>query len=96
MHRSNAGNIRASSLLPAPPPRPPPKVMHRSKAENIRASSPEGAAWVEDLNARGHLYVTPSGTDDDWYWLYACIKAQVRLLGVEASPNGCIAVCRRH
>lgn len=41
------------------------------------AADPEVADWLDGLIAAKQYYVTGHRTNDDWYWLYACIAAQV-------------------
>lgn len=49
--------------------------MHNRRLRAPEAAKPEAIAFVEQLRANKELYATPVGSNDDWYWLFACVKA---------------------
>lgn len=55
-------------------------VLHVRRTNSPEAKRPgsQGAALLEQLRKDKALYVCPKGTNDDWYWLYAAVKAGER------------------
>ncbi|GMH07322.1 hypothetical protein Nepgr_009162 [Nepenthes gracilis] len=54
-------------------------VLHN---KHIRAlqGNPVDRKLLEDWRAQGALYSTPSGSYDDWYWLYAAVRLKCLLI----------------
>jgi proteinaceous RNase P len=64
-----------------PPPPTPPRVLlilHRSRAGGPPAASPIARRILASLGAAKCFYAAPHGSNDDWYWLYACLAAGER------------------
>mmetsp|Transcript_43989 Transcript_43989/g.111271 ORF Transcript_43989/g.111271 Transcript_43989/m.111271 type:complete len:568 (-) Transcript_43989:19-1722(-) len=55
-------------------------VLHvrRINTPDARRSGSPGAALLERLKGSKQLHVCPKGANDDWYWLYAAVKAGER------------------
>ncbi|WCJ42493.1 proteinaceous RNase P 1 [Euphorbia peplus] len=47
-------------------------VLHNRRVATIKASPDK--AYIEKWQNADSLYATPTGSNDDWYWLYAAIK----------------------
>ncbi len=52
-------------------------IFHQRRLKEIEQQHPSYLPWIEGLKKRRDLFATPAGSNDDWYWLYACVKAQV-------------------
>ena len=68
-----------TSTTPAPPT--PPRVLlilHRSRAGGPSAASPLARRLLAVTGAASCFYSVPYGSNDDWYWLYACLRAGER------------------
>ncbi|XP_020111001.1 proteinaceous RNase P 2 isoform X2 [Ananas comosus] len=48
-------------------------VLHNKRVLSL-IENPSNRQLIETWRAEGALYTTPSGSNDDWYWLYAAIK----------------------
>ena len=53
-------------------------VLHQNRVRELKAVAPALAPWLEALRARRELFATPPGSNDDWYWMYAAVKARGR------------------
>lgn len=51
-------------------------ILHTARTRNPLAEKPAAMALMETLVSRSQLYATPVGSNDDWYWLYAALKAR--------------------
>eukprot|EP00879_Flechtneria_rotunda_P013849 GHRR01014465.1.p1 GENE.GHRR01014465.1~~GHRR01014465.1.p1 ORF type:complete len:236 (+),score=83.39 GHRR01014465.1:2329-3036(+) len=51
-------------------------VLHAGRHHSIRQHNPELFDWLEGLQKQGGYYVTPGGSNDDWYWMYATVHAR--------------------
>ena len=51
------------------------QVLHKARVKRQQETSPDDAAWIADMCQQGRLYVTPYGSNDDWYWMYAAVAA---------------------
>ena len=49
--------------------------LHVGRTRSPQARAPEGQAVLRELQDGGMLFTTPPGSNDDWYWLYACVAA---------------------
>ncbi|RAL37191.1 hypothetical protein DM860_004113 [Cuscuta australis] len=49
-------------------------VLHNRRVSGDKMQKPFDRALIEKWRAAGALYETPTGSNDDWYWLYAAIK----------------------
>ncbi|KAL9344127.1 hypothetical protein Peur_064558 [Populus x canadensis] len=48
-------------------------ILHKSRVTGGPAQSPYNKKLLERWKNSGALYVTPAGSNDDWYWLYAAV-----------------------
>jgi proteinaceous RNase P len=53
-------------------------IFHQRRMREIEQYHPSYLPWIEQLRKERALFATPPGSNDDWYWLYACVRAQVR------------------
>ena len=60
-----------TSLTPHPTPTP---ILN----PNPPPPPPQSQAFLADLKRCHALFVTPTGSNDDWYWLYAAVAAGER------------------
>ncbi|KAK8938995.1 Proteinaceous RNase P 2 [Platanthera zijinensis] len=51
-----------------------PLIILHSKRHRVLMDNPANRHILERWSAAGALYTTPSGSNDDWYWLYAAVK----------------------
>ncbi|GMH37364.1 hypothetical protein BSKO_05237 [Bryopsis sp. KO-2023] len=51
-------------------------ILHVGRLHGGPAKDPKAQQLINSLRSSGQLYSTPVGSNDDWYWLYAAIKAQ--------------------
>ncbi|KAH7511934.1 hypothetical protein FEM48_Zijuj12G0036400 [Ziziphus jujuba var. spinosa] len=49
-------------------------VLHNKRITGRRMDEPINRALVDKWRNADALYATPTGSNDDWYWLYAAIK----------------------
>ena len=49
--------------------------LHVGRTRAREAQEPEAQAVLERLKREKALFVTPAGSNDDWYWLYAVLAA---------------------
>ncbi|KMT05509.1 hypothetical protein BVRB_7g176330 [Beta vulgaris subsp. vulgaris] len=54
-------------------------VLHNKRLRAFQGS-PSNQKLLEEWLAQGTLYATPSGSNDDWYWLYAAVKFKCLLV----------------
>ncbi|KAM0996827.1 hypothetical protein ACFX2I_006740 [Malus domestica] len=54
-------------------------VMHNRRFRGL-VENPYHRKLVEEWMGKGILYATPSGSNDDWYWLYAAVKLKCLLV----------------
>ncbi|CAO1947372.1 unnamed protein product [Urochloa humidicola] len=54
-------------------------VLHNKRIAKLMENS-SNRHLIETWRANGALYTTPSGSNDDWYWLYAAIKLNCLLV----------------
>ncbi|WIA12316.1 hypothetical protein OEZ85_012372 [Tetradesmus obliquus] len=53
-------------------------VLHSGRYNDARYNHKEAFEWMEGLRKAGRFYVTPGGSNDDWYWMYAAVQARER------------------
>lgn len=58
--------------------KPPLVVLHTRRTRQYPANKPKNTQLLNKWRARGELYATPPGSNDDWYWLYAAVVAGER------------------
>ncbi|XP_050237204.1 proteinaceous RNase P 1, chloroplastic/mitochondrial [Mercurialis annua] len=58
----------------SPSKRLPLIILHRSRVNGGPAQKPNNKKLLEFWKNSGALYATPSGSNDDWYWLYAAVS----------------------
>ncbi|KAL3532463.1 hypothetical protein ACH5RR_005984 [Cinchona calisaya] len=49
-------------------------VLHNRRLTGDKMNEPVNKALIEKWKNADALYATPTGSNDDWYWLYAAIK----------------------
>ncbi|KAL6196144.1 hypothetical protein ACLB2K_031759 [Fragaria x ananassa] len=54
-------------------------VLHNRRFKSL-VENPSHRKVVEEWMDKGILYTTPSGSNDDWYWLYAAVKLKCLIL----------------
>lgn len=54
-------------------------VIHNKRLPGLQAI-PSSQKLLEEWKSHGALYSTPSGANDDWYWLYAAVKLKCLLV----------------
>ncbi|KAJ7973849.1 proteinaceous RNase P 1, chloroplastic/mitochondrial-like [Quillaja saponaria] len=55
-------------------------VLHNKRITGHKMDEPINSAIVEKWKNADALYLTPTGSNDDWYWLYAAIKFKCLLV----------------
>ena len=53
-------------------------VLHNNRVHAPPAKEPEAAEMLNQCRADRSLYVCQKGSNDDWYWMYAAVKAGAR------------------
>ena len=66
------------------------QVLHKRRLKAEPATEEEAQQLIEAMNEENMLYASPFGSNDDWYWLYAAVKA-----GVQPPFHGCTLSCCR-
>ncbi|XP_022987606.1 proteinaceous RNase P 1, chloroplastic/mitochondrial-like [Cucurbita maxima] len=68
-------NLIANGIRPMLPSKKRPLiVLHNRRITGRKMDEPVNKALVEKWKNADALYATPTGSNDDWYWLYAAIK----------------------
>ncbi|XP_062090805.1 proteinaceous RNase P 1, chloroplastic/mitochondrial-like [Humulus lupulus] len=49
-------------------------VLHNRRVSGPKMNEPANRAFIDRWKNADALYATPTGSNDDWYWLYAAIK----------------------
>ncbi len=52
------------------------QVLHQARVHRSQQASADDAAWIAEMCRQDRLYVTPYGSNDDWYWMNAAVAAQ--------------------
>ncbi|GMH26986.1 hypothetical protein Nepgr_028829 [Nepenthes gracilis] len=55
-------------------------ILHKSRVYGGPAHHPNNKKLLENWRKSGTLYVTPPGSNDDWYWLYAAVNCKCLLV----------------
>ncbi|KAH9608418.1 hypothetical protein KSS87_021352 [Heliosperma pusillum] len=55
-------------------------ILHNKRVTECTMGEPMNRAVVEKWRNADALYATPTGSNDDWYWLYAAIKFKCLLV----------------
>ncbi|XP_074273815.1 proteinaceous RNase P 1, chloroplastic/mitochondrial-like [Silene latifolia] len=55
-------------------------ILHNKRVTGSTVGEPMNKAVVEKWRNADALYATPTGSNDDWYWLYAAIKFKCLLV----------------
>lgn len=55
-------------------------VLHNRRITGDKMDEPVNKALIEKWKNADALYATPTGSNDDWYWLYAAIKCKSLLV----------------
>ncbi|EEF36338.1 multidrug resistance pump, putative [Ricinus communis] len=64
----------------SPSKRLPLIILHRSRVTGGPAQNPNNMKLLEFWKKSGALYATPTGSNDDWYWLYAAVSCNCLLV----------------
>ncbi|KAG2498420.1 hypothetical protein HYH03_003678 [Edaphochlamys debaryana] len=51
-------------------------MLHCKRLNDAGANTPTVKRFLEGLRKARSFYYTPPGANDDWFWLYACVKAK--------------------
>ncbi|KAG1673177.1 hypothetical protein FOA52_015288 [Chlamydomonas sp. UWO 241] len=51
-------------------------MLHRKRTSDAASQRPEVRAFLDELKSQRAFYHTPPGSNDDWYWLYATVRAR--------------------
>ncbi|KAL8151150.1 hypothetical protein V2J09_020958 [Rumex salicifolius] len=54
-------------------------VVHNKRLRGLQGN-PSHKKFLDELMANDALYATPTGSNDDWYWLYAAVKLKCLLV----------------
>lgn len=65
-------------------------IIHIGRLHSAPARDPRAKNLIADLQTKNQLYATPVGSNDDWYWLHAAIRAKQSSLVVSNDE------CRDH
>ncbi|XP_014505558.1 proteinaceous RNase P 1, chloroplastic/mitochondrial isoform X1 [Vigna radiata var. radiata] len=55
-------------------------ILHNKRIKGDKMDESVNRALIDKWNSADALYATPSGSNDDWYWLYATIKFKCLLV----------------
>ncbi|XP_057746685.1 proteinaceous RNase P 1, chloroplastic/mitochondrial-like [Arachis stenosperma] len=55
-------------------------ILHHRRIKGEKMGEPINRALIDRWNNADALYATPTGSNDDWYWLYAAIKFKCLLV----------------
>ncbi|KVI10955.1 proteinaceous RNase P 1, chloroplastic/mitochondrial [Cynara cardunculus var. scolymus] len=64
----------------SPSNRLPLVILHSGRVRGQHTGNPRNKTALQQWNESGALYVTPQGSNDDWYWLYAAISSKCLLV----------------
>ncbi|EFN56261.1 hypothetical protein CHLNCDRAFT_145111 [Chlorella variabilis] len=76
----NFGQIRAvcDHLASRHPDLKPLLLLNVGRTKAAQARAPAAQALMRELGEAKSFYVTPAGSNDDWYWIYAAVTAGER------------------
>eukprot|EP01018_Ginkgo_biloba_P021351 Gb_34667 [translate_table: standard] len=55
-------------------------ILHNKRTRGGPAEKPSNKQLIESWKRAGILYTTPTGSNDDWYWLYAAVRFKCLLV----------------
>lgn len=55
-------------------------ILHSGRVKGQHSWNPKNKMTLNHWKESGALYVTPQGSNDDWYWLYAAISSKCLLV----------------
>lgn len=58
-------------------------ILHNKRTRGGPANEPGNKQLIEKWKRVGALYTTPTGSNDDWYWLYAAVRFKCFLITVD-------------
>ncbi|KAK9069551.1 hypothetical protein SSX86_011455 [Deinandra increscens subsp. villosa] len=64
----------------SPSNRLPLVILHSGRVKGQHIANPKNKTTLQHWQESGALYVTPQGSNDDWYWLYAAISSKCLLV----------------
>ncbi|KAK7271931.1 hypothetical protein RJT34_28208 [Clitoria ternatea] len=77
---SQINNVVEQLREMSPSKRLPLIILHTSRVTGGPAQNPKYRRLIEIWKKNGALYITPRGSNDDWYWLYAAVSCKCLLL----------------
>ena len=51
------------------------QVLHKRRLRDPKAKEGAAQELIQRLQEQHMLYASPFGSNDDWYWIYAAVKA---------------------
>ncbi|KAL3675063.1 hypothetical protein R1sor_025011 [Riccia sorocarpa] len=60
--------------------KPPLIFLHQARTKLGAATTPQAQQLLNKWRSNNALYTTPSGSNDDWYWMYAAVKNKCLLV----------------
>ena len=51
------------------------QVLHVGRTKSREARHPKAAQLLQRLKDNNLIYISPVGSNDDWYWIYAAAQA---------------------
>ena len=65
------------------------QILHKGRLQGPKASAKEAQELITNLCEEDMLYSSPFGSNDDWYWIYATVKAgKARACWLRSCPCG--------
>ncbi|GLJ04718.1 hypothetical protein SUGI_0001890 [Cryptomeria japonica] len=71
---SRLNNIAIGIQQRSPSKKFPLIIIHNRRSKGGLADNPRNKQVIEKWRKSGALYTTPTGSNDDWYWLYAAVR----------------------
>lgn len=74
------GQIRAvrDHLREQHPDLKPLVILHNGRTRAPQAQRPEAQQLLQEMKDAGEFFASPTGSNDDWYWIYASVAAGER------------------
>ncbi|TVU32603.1 hypothetical protein EJB05_24341 [Eragrostis curvula] len=81
MHKNEQVTAVADAMQQMFPSRKPPLiVLHNKHLSGEHMKKPRNQRLVEKWKQANCIYATPTGSNDDWYWLFAAIKCKCLII----------------
>ena len=65
------------------------QVLHESRVHAPWAKQPPARRLLQRLADEHSFYMAPHGSNDDWYWMYAAVRAGVHASLCSRRARGC-------